>query len=238
MKVAFINEIADLCETVDADVLQVAKGMGLDSRIGAKFLQAGPGFGGSCFPKDTLALVHTAAGAGAPVTLVEAVIRANDVRKHAMAGKVVRALGADLRGKIIGVLGLTFKPNTDDMRAAPSLDIIPALQSRGARIQAFDPSACDVQQLLRSVERKQSAYAAAEDADCLLILTAWDQFRALDLPRIRRSMRTPLIVDFHNLYLPADTEAAGLRHIGVGRPRRRPIPARSEGRTVEILSES
>ncbi len=217
MKITFINEMADLCEALDADVQQVARGIGLDNRIGSKFLHAGPGFGGSCFPKDTLALVQTAADAGSPVTLVEAVVKANDKRKLAMADKVIRALGDDLTGKTIGVLGLTYKPNTDDMRAAPSLDIIPALQARGARIQAFDPEGHEARQLLRDVDFKPGPYEAAEAADCLLILTEWDQFRALDLERVKDLMRGTLVVDLRNIYRPAEMRAHGFRYVSVGR---------------------
>jgi UDPglucose 6-dehydrogenase len=217
MKITFINQMADLCEALDADVQQVARGIGLDNRIGSKFLHAGPGFGGSCFPKDTLALVQTAAAAGTPVTLVEAVVAYNDTRKLAMADKVIRALGEDLAGKTIGVLGLTYKPNTDDMRAAPSLDIIPALQAKGARIQAFDPEGHEARQLLREVEFMPGPYEAAEAADCLLILTEWDQFRALDLERIKTLMRGPLVVDLRNIYRPAEMKAHGFRYVSVGR---------------------
>ncbi len=217
MKVTFINEVADLCEAVDADVQQVARGIGLDNRIGSKFLHAGPGFGGSCFPKDTLALVRTAADVGRPLTLVEATVKANDRRKAAMAGKVIDALGEDLAGKTIGVLGLTFKPNTDDMREAPSLEIIPALIARGAAVHAFDPDGREARQLLRCEVFKPGAYEAAEDADCLLILTEWDQFRALDLDRVKALMRTPVVVDLRNVYRPAEMEARGFRYLSVGR---------------------
>jgi UDPglucose 6-dehydrogenase len=217
MKVTFINEIADLCEAVDADVQQVARGIGLDNRIGSKFLHAGPGFGGSCFPKDTLALVRTAADAESRLTLIEATVAANDRRKAAMAGKVIAALGEDLAGKTIGVLGLTFKPNTDDMREAPSLEIIPALLARGAAVQAFDPEGQEARQLLRGVAFKAGAYEAAEGADCLLILTEWDQFRALDLDRVREAMREPVVVDLRNIYRPAEMQARGFRYVSVGR---------------------
>jgi UDPglucose 6-dehydrogenase len=217
MKITFINEMADLCEAVDADVQQVARGMGLDNRIGSKFLHAGPGFGGSCFPKDTLALVRTAADAGRPLTLVEATVKANDRRKAAMAAKVIDALGENLSGKTIGVLGLTFKPNTDDMREAPSLEIIPALMARGAAVQAFDPEGREARQLLRGVAFKPGAYEAAEGADCLLILTEWDQFRALDLDRIKALMREPVVVDLRNVYRPAEMQARGFRYLSVGR---------------------
>ncbi|HXU99238.1 MAG TPA: UDP-glucose/GDP-mannose dehydrogenase family protein [Caulobacteraceae bacterium] len=228
MKVAFINEMADLCEVVDADVQQIARGMGLDSRIGSKFLQPGPGFGGSCFPKDTLALARTAVGAGARARLVEAAIKSNDARKPAMAGKVIRAMGEDLRGKTIGVLGLTFKPNTDDMRAAPSLDIIPILQGRGARIQAFDPSGCKPAAFLNDIDVRHGPYEAADQADCLLILTAWDQFRALDLDRLKSLLRAPLIVDLHNIYPPAQMTRRGYRYVGIGRSEAEPA-ARAVG---------
>jgi UDPglucose 6-dehydrogenase len=217
MKITFINEMADLCEALDADVQQVARGIGLDNRIGSKFLHAGPGFGGSCFPKDTMALVQTANDAASPLTLIEAVVKANDKRKLAMADKVIRALGDDLTGKTIGVLGLTFKPNTDDMRAAPSLDIIPALQARGARIQAFDPEGHEARQLLRDVDFKPGPYDAVEDADCLLILTEWDQFRALDLERVKDLMRGALVVDLRNIYRPAEMRTHGFRYVSVGR---------------------
>jgi UDPglucose 6-dehydrogenase len=217
MKVTFINEIADLCEAVDADVQQVARGIGLDNRIGSKFLHAGPGFGGSCFPKDTIALVQTAADAGSPLTLVEATVAANHARKAAMAGRVIGALGEDLSGKTIGVLGLTFKPNTDDMREAASLEIIPALVAHGAAVQAFDPEGGEARQLLRDVDFKAGAYEAAEGADCLLILTEWDQFRALDLARIKTSMRGAVVVDLRNIYRPAEMAAHGFRYLSVGR---------------------
>jgi UDPglucose 6-dehydrogenase len=217
MKITFINQMADLCEALDADVQQVARGIGLDNRIGSKFLHAGPGFGGSCFPKDTLALVQTAAAAGTPVTLVEAVVAYNDTRKLAMADKVIRALGEDLAGKTIGVLGLTYKPNTDDMRAAPSLDIIPALQAKGARIQAFDPEGHEARQLLRDVDFMPGPYEAAEGADCLLILTEWDQFRALDLERVRKLMRSPQVIDLRNIYRPEEMRQRGFSYASVGR---------------------
>jgi UDPglucose 6-dehydrogenase len=217
MKVTFINEMADLCEALDADVRQVARGIGLDNRIGAKFLNAGPGIGGSCFPKDALALVRAAVDAGSPLSLIEATLKANDARKLAMADKVARALGDDVDGKTIGVLGLTFKPNTDDMRAAPSLEIIPALQAMGARIQAFDPEDREARQLLGDVDFKPGPYEAAAGADCLLIITEWDQFRGLDLARLKGLMRQPLVVDLRNLYAPSDMRAHGFRYISVGR---------------------
>src|ERR1700761_4264355 len=202
MKITFINEIADLCEAVGADVQQVSRGIGLDGRIGKKFLHAGPGYGGSCFPKDTLALVRTAADARAPLNLVETTVRVNEARKKAMAGKVADALAGDLRDKRIGVLGLTFKPNTDDMREAPSLQIIPALLAMGATVQAYDPEGHEARQLLREVEFKNGPYEALEGADCAVIITEWDEFRALDLDRVREIMRRPVVVDLRNVYRP------------------------------------
>ncbi len=218
MKVTFINEVADLCEKVGGDVQQVARGIGLDKRIGAKFLHAGPGFGGSCFPKDTRALARTAADAQAPMKLVEATIEVNDRRKQAMAGKIMAALGGDLTGKVIGVLGLTFKPNTDDMREAPSLDVVPALIAAGATVQAFDPEGREAQQLLPDMQFKSGPYQAAQGADALVILTEWDQFRALDLDRVKGAMRTPLVVDLRNIYLPQELRARGFTYVSVGRP--------------------
>ena len=217
MKITFINEIADLCEVLDADVQQVARGIGLDNRIGSKFLHAGPGYGGSCFPKDTVALVRTAADAGSPVTLIETTVRVNDARKKAMADKVADAMDGDLKGKTVGVLGLTFKPNTDDMRDAPSLDIIPALQAMGATIQAFDPEGHEARQMLRDIDFKAGPYEVAEGADVLLILTEWDQFRALDLDRVKRLMASPLVVDLRNIYRPSEMRERGFRYISVGR---------------------
>jgi UDPglucose 6-dehydrogenase len=217
MKITFINEMADLCEALDADVQQVARGIGLDKRIGSKFLHAGPGYGGSCFPKDTLALMRTAADAGSPMRLVETTVAVNAARKKAMADKVVAALGGNVRGKRVGVLGLTFKPNTDDMRDAPSLDIVPALQAQGAVIQAYDPEGHEARQLLTDVEFKTGPYDAATDADVLLILTEWDQFRALDLDRVKLLMRRPLVVDLRNIYRPAEMKARGFEYRSVGR---------------------
>jgi UDPglucose 6-dehydrogenase len=217
MKITFINEIADLCEAVGGDVQQVARGIGLDNRIGSKFLHAGPGYGGSCFPKDTLALVRTAADAGRPLQLVETTVKVNDARKLAMADKVAEALGGELAGKTIAVLGLTFKPNTDDMREAPSLAIIPALLAKGARVQAYDPEGHEARQLLKDVDLKAGPYDAAEGADAVVILTEWDQFRALDLDRLRAIMREPLVIDLRNIYRPAEMRASGFRYVGVGR---------------------
>ena len=218
MKVTFINEIADLCEKVDADVQQVARGIGLDKRIGAKFLHAGPGYGGSCFPKDARALARTAESAGAPMRLVEATIAVNEARKQAMAGKIAAALGGELKGKRIGVLGLTFKPNTDDMREAPSLAIIPALCEAGARVQAFDPEGHEARGLLPMADFRAGPYEVAEGADALVILTEWDQFRALDIDRVRAAMRAPVVIDLRNIYRPDELRARGFRYISVGRP--------------------
>jgi UDPglucose 6-dehydrogenase len=218
MKITFINEMADLCEAVGADVQQVARGIGLDKRIGAKFLHAGPGYGGSCFPKDTLALVRTARDAGAPTRLIETTVEVNDARKKAMSGKVTAVVdGGDLAGRTVGVLGLTFKPNTDDMRDAPSLDIVPALQAAGAQVQAFDPEGHEAQAMLPGVTFKADPYAAAEGADVLVIITEWDQFRALDLTRIKSLMRRPVLVDLRNIYPPEDLRAAGFAYTSVGR---------------------
>jgi UDPglucose 6-dehydrogenase len=217
MKITFINEIADLCEAVGADVQQVARGVGPDKRIGSKFLHAGPGYGGSCFPKDTLALVRTAHDARAPLNLVETTVRVNEARKKAMAGKVADALAGDLRGKLVGVLGLTFKPNTDDMREAPSLQIIPALIAMGARVQAYDPEGHEARQLLREVDFKNGPYEALEGADCAVIITEWDEFRALDLDRVRQVMNRPLVVDLRNIYKPEELRSRGFTYLSVGR---------------------
>ncbi|RAK56855.1 UDP-glucose dehydrogenase family protein [Phenylobacterium deserti] len=218
MKITFINEIADLCEAVGADVQQVARGIGLDGRIGSKFLNAGPGYGGSCFPKDTLALVRTARDANSPVQLIETTVKVNDERKKAMAQKVIKAVdGQDLTGKTIGVLGLTFKPNTDDMRDAPSLDIVPALQAAGASVQAFDPEGHEAKHMLKHVQFKDDPYDVAEGADALLIITEWDEFRALDLDRIKLLMNKPVLVDLRNIYKPDDIRARGFDYTSVGR---------------------
>jgi UDPglucose 6-dehydrogenase len=218
LKITFINEIADLCEALDADVQQVARGIGLDKRIGNKFLNAGPGYGGSCFPKDTLALVRTAVDAGSPVRLIETTVAVNDARKKAMATKVSGALDGDLTGKTVGVLGLTFKPNTDDMRDAPALDIIPALQALGAKVQAFDPEGThEARSLLTDVDFKEDSYEAATGADVLVIITEWDQFRALDLDRVKLLMRSPVLVDLRNIYKPEDLRSHGFRYASIGR---------------------
>jgi UDPglucose 6-dehydrogenase len=218
MKITFINEMADLCEAVGADVQQVARGIGLDKRIGAKFLHAGPGYGGSCFPKDTLALVQTANDAGAPVRLIETTVSINADRKKAMADRVAQALGGDLKGKTVALLGLTFKPNTDDMRDAPSLDVVPALIAAGAVVQAFDPEGMEeAKKLLPDLVYKDGPYDAVVDADAVVILTEWDQFRALDLDRIKLLLRQPVMVDLRNVYRPDDIRARGFRYSSIGR---------------------
>jgi UDPglucose 6-dehydrogenase len=219
MKITFINEMADLCEKVGADVQQVARGIGLDKRIGGKFLNAGPGYGGSCFPKDTIALVRTAQQYGAPVKLIETTVTVNDARKKAMADKVATILGTDdLTGKTVGVLGVTFKPNTDDMRDAPSLDILPALVAKGAKVQAFDPEgAKEAAHMMPDVNFVAGPYEAAQDADVLLIITEWDQFRALDLDRLKGLLKAPIVVDLRNVYKPADMVRAGFTYASIGR---------------------
>jgi UDPglucose 6-dehydrogenase len=217
-KITFINEIADLCEQVGANVQEVARGIGLDNRIGTKFLHAGPGYGGSCFPKDTLALIKTAQDNGAPVRLVETVAAVNDQRKRAMGRKVIAACGGEVRGKTIALLGLTFKPNTDDMRDAPSIAIVTALQDAGARIRAYDPEGMEQARLvLEDVAYAEDLYACAEGADALVIVTEWDAFRAVDLKRLKKTMHTPAIVDLRNIYRPEDVRRAGFTYASVGR---------------------
>ncbi len=217
-KITFINEIADLCERVGADVHDVARGMGLDGRIGRKFLHPGPGYGGSCFPKDTLALVRTAEEAQSPMRIVETVVSVNDTRKRAMADKIVRQCGGSVTGKTIAVLGVTFKPNTDDMRESPSLSIIPALQQAGARIRAFDPEGMtEAAKHLRDVDWAADAYDAMTGADAVAILTEWNQFRNLDLARMKGILNAPVVVDLRNIYDPAEMAAYGFRYDSVGR---------------------
>ena len=218
-KITFINEIADLCERVGADVQDVARGIGLDGRIGRKFLHAGPGFGGSCFPKDCQALVRTAREAAADLAIVETVVRVNEARKARMADKIIAACGGTVAGKTIAVLGLTFKPNTDDMRDSPSLAILPRLATAGAAIRAFDPAGIDeARNLMPDLVYCDDAYEAAEGADALVLLTEWNEFRALDLPRIGRMLAEPLVIDLRNIYQPAEMAAAGLAYISIGRP--------------------
>ncbi|MEN5228742.1 UDP-glucose dehydrogenase family protein [Brevundimonas naejangsanensis] len=219
MKITFINEVADLCEAVGADVQQVARGIGLDNRIGSKFLHAGPGYGGSCFPKDTLALVRTATDAGSPVRLIETTVAINDARKKAMSDRVAEALGGDLKGRTVALLGLTFKPNTDDMRDAPSLDVAPALIARGATVHAYDPEGMEeAAKLLDGVVFKNGPYDAVEGADVVVILTEWNQFRALDLDRVKLLLKQPVMVDLRNVYRPDDMKARGFRYTSIGRP--------------------
>ena len=219
MKITFINEIADLCEKVGANVQEVAKGVGLDNRIGGKFLHAGPGYGGSCFPKDTLALTRTAQENDAPLRLIETVVEVNDARKRAMADKVIDACGGDVDGKTVAVLGVTFKPNTDDMRDAPSLEIIPALQKAGARIRAFDPAGTvESEKLFANVEFVSGPYFCAEGADVLVIITEWNEFRALDLKRLKSTMKAPVLVDLRNIYTLEEAINAGFAYTSVGRP--------------------
>jgi UDPglucose 6-dehydrogenase len=218
MKVTFINEIADLCEAVGADVQEVATAIGADGRIGAKFLHAGPGYGGSCFPKDVTALIRTAREAKSPLSLVEQVEKVNTERKIAMAARIEAAAGGSVRGKTVGMLGVTFKPNTDDMREAPSLVILPMLQARGARIRAYDPQGGPkAQELLSGVEWCDSALKVAEGADILVVLTEWNEFRALDLKLLRQAMIGNALVDLRNMYSEALAEEAGLVYFGIGR---------------------
>ena len=218
-KVAFINEMADLCEKCGADIQDVSKGMGLDQRIGKKFLHAGPGYGGSCFPKDTLALLRTSQSFKVPSKIVEAVVESNTSRKRKMASKILEMCDGEGVGKKIALLGLTFKPNTDDMRDAPALDIIPALQRQGAEIHAFDPQGMEAAKpLLPDVMWHEDAYTALKGSDVLVILTEWNEFRALDLNRVKSLMVSPLIVDFRNIYDIQELQNQGIRYVSIGRP--------------------
>ncbi|MBU6298954.1 MAG: UDP-glucose/GDP-mannose dehydrogenase family protein [Alphaproteobacteria bacterium] len=216
-KITFINEMANLCEKVGGNVQDVARGMGLDGRIGNKFLHAGPGFGGSCFPKDTLALLKTAQEFGAPTRIVEAVVAVNDARKQQMA-ETIEAVFGGVAGKTIAVLGLTFKPNTDDMRDAPSLVIVPYLQKQGARVRAFDPEGAQEARKHLDIELCKDAYDALDGADGVAILTEWNEFRALDLARVKSLLKRPLMVDLRNIYRPATMIASGFDYHSVGRP--------------------
>lgn len=219
VKITFINEMADLCEKVGANVQEVARGIGLDGRIGPKFLNAGPGYGGSCFPKDTLALSKTANDYGAPVRIVDTVVDVNKARKKAMAGKVIAALGGDVKGKRIAALGLAFKQNTDDMRDAPSLDIVPMLQEAGASVVAFDPEAMgEAAKLLPDLELAKSPWEALDGADAMVIITEWDQFRALDLERVKNTLNGNIVVDLRNIYRPDNMAAKGFEYTSIGRP--------------------
>jgi len=218
-KITFINEIADLCEKVGGNVQDVARGIGLDGRIGRKFLNAGPGYGGSCFPKDTLALTRTAAEHGAPVRIVETVVSVNEARKQAMAAKVLEAIGTAKAKPLVAVLGVTFKPNTDDMRDAPSLEIIPALQAAGCSIRAYDPAGMEeAAKSLTGITWCEDAYDAAADADALVIITEWNEFRALQIKRLHELLKRPLIVDLRNIYKPDEMKAAGFDYVSIGRP--------------------
>jgi len=219
MKITFINEIADLCEAVGSNVQDVAHGIGLDKRIGGKFLHAGPGYGGSCFPKDTLALVKTAQDYGSPLRLIETTVAVNDQRKRAMARKVARAIGADIRGKRVALLGLTFKPNTDDMRDSPAISVVQGLQDGGAQVTAFDPEGMEAAKAyLSDVIYAPDPYAAAEGADALVLVTEWDAFRALDFPRLQSVMSNPLFVDLRNVYRRDLIARHGFRYVSIGRP--------------------
>jgi len=217
-KISFINEIANLCEAVDADVQDVARGIGLDNRIGPKFLHAGPGYGGSCFPKDTVALLQTASEAGVEQQIVSTVVKVNDERKEAMAERVVAALGGSVKGKRVGVLGLAFKPNTDDMREAPSIPLVRRLVECGAKVIAFDPVAREqAEKLLPAIEYAPTAEAVADAADALVIVTEWDEFRALDLDELAKRMRGNILVDLRNVWDPKEAERAGFAYVGIGR---------------------
>ncbi len=217
-KITFINEMADLCEKVGANVQDVARGIGLDNRIGPKFLNAGPGYGGSCFPKDTLALIKTAQDHDAPTRIVETVAAVNDTRKRAMGRKVIQAMGGDARGRTVAVLGLTFKPNTDDMRDSPAIAIIQTLQDAGARIRAYDPQGMEqARAVLAGVDYADDPYAALEGADAMVLVTEWDAFRALDLARVKRLLARPVVVDLRNVYRPDEMARHGLSYSGVGR---------------------
>ncbi|MEQ9314279.1 MAG: UDP-glucose/GDP-mannose dehydrogenase family protein [Henriciella sp.] len=219
VKITFINEMADLCEAVGANVQEVSRGIGLDGRIGRKFLNAGPGYGGSCFPKDTLALTKTANDYKSPVRIVDTVVEVNAARKKAMADKVIKAMGGSVKGKTIGVLGLAFKPNTDDMRDAPSLDIIPALIEAGAKVKAYDPESMhEAQKMMTGLDYAENAYGAIEGADAMVIITEWDQFRALDLDRVKDALSSDIVVDLRNIYSPEDMARRGFKYISVGRP--------------------
>ena len=225
-KITFINEMADICEKLGGNVQQVARGIGLDGRIGGKFLHAGPGYGGSCFPKDTLALVTSARQAGTPTQIVEAVVAVNEQRKHAMADKIIAHCGGSVADKTVAVLGLTFKPNTDDMREAPALVIVPRLQEAGATLRVHDPVGMqEAKKLLHDLEWLEDPYDAIAGADCLVIVTEWNEFRNLDLDRIRELMRKPAMVDLRNIYRPDDMAARGFHYTSIGRPYNEALPS-------------
>jgi UDPglucose 6-dehydrogenase len=234
-KITFINEIADLCEAVGADVQDIARGIGLDGRIGGKFLHAGPGFGGSCFPKDCQALVRTAEIAKTPLAIVDTVLRTNDARKRRMADRITAALGGDVEGKTLAVLGLTFKPNTDDMRDSPALAILPSLFEAGATIRAFDPEGMtEAKKLMPELDYCADAYATMDGADALVLITEWNEFRALDLARVQRLLRRPLVIDLRNIYPPDEMLAAGLIYRSIGRPAGAPIAEPAPDQPAEL----
>ncbi|MGB1547152.1 MAG: UDP-glucose dehydrogenase family protein [Alphaproteobacteria bacterium] len=219
MKVTFMNEIADLCEKVGADVHEVAKGIGLDGRIGAKFLHPGPGYGGSCFPKDTRALVEIAKRASSPLRLIETVVEVNTARKRQMAERILGALGSEPSGKTVAILGLTFKPNTDDVRESPSLDIVPILEEAGVQVRVFDPEGMEeAKKHLKNATYCANSYEAMEGADALAILTEWNEFRSLDVARMKKCLRHPLVVDLRNVCNPEEMRAAGFDYRALGRP--------------------
>src|SRR3954462_2564074 len=218
-KITFINEMADLCEAVGADVQDVARGIGLDGRIGRKFLHAGPGFGGSCFPKDCQALVRTAEQAETPLAIVDTVLRVNDARKRRMANRIIAACGGSVEGLSLAALGLTFKPNTDDMRDSPSLAFLPALSDAGATVRAFDPEGiAEAKKLMPELDYRSDPYEAMDGADALILVTEWNAFRALDLTRVKRLLRRPLVIDLRNIYKPEEMAAIGLAYHSIGRP--------------------
>ena len=219
IKITFINEIADLCDKTGANVQEVARGIGLDNRIGTKFLHAGPGYGGSCFPKDTLALVRTGQEYEARQRIVETVVGVNDERKIAMGKRIIAACGGSVQGKTVALLGLTFKPNTDDMRESPALAITQVLQEAGAKVRAYDPEGMEAARaMLPEVEMAQGAYPCVDGADAAVIVTEWDEFRALDLPRVKGLLKAPVFVDLRNIYVPEEVRAAGLDYLSIGRP--------------------
>jgi UDPglucose 6-dehydrogenase len=233
MKITFINEISDLCEKVGADVQEVAVGIGMDNRIGRKFLHAGPGYGGSCFPKDTLALVKTAQDHDTPLRLIETTVAVNDQRKRAMGRRVIAACGGDVRGKIIGVLGLTFKPNTDDMRDSPAIAIINTLQDAGAVIRAYDPEGMEASKsVIDGISYGTDAYDVAKDAHALVLITEWNQFRSLDLKRMKATMNAHNLVDLRNVYARADVEAAGFSYVSIGRGQTTPADRVAPSSTI------
>jgi UDPglucose 6-dehydrogenase len=234
-KITFINEMADLCEAVGADVQDIARGIGLDGRIGHKFLHAGPGFGGSCFPKDCQALVRSAELAETPLAIVETVLRVNDARKRRMADRIVAACGGAVAGKTLAVLGLTFKPNTDDMRDSPSLAILPLLRAAGARVRAFDPEGIEeARKLMPDIDYCGDAYETMEGADALVLITEWNEFRALDLDRVKSLLRQPVVIDLRNIYQPDEMIAAGLSYHSIGRPGGEPMTETPAGLRVIV----